>query len=198
MVDACVDGVLGKLLIDSCSNLSIVTKHYFEKLPVEYEAVGKSRGRIQLATQDEEYSEGIVVRLPVKINNYEFNVDFIIVEKEDSFYDILKNFKTQTYHSLFIHPTLNSLCKLLSESEFEEIAKINSQCYDEESIICTIRKVNETNNEKEIIKELTPLEFIERDEFLSTLNEDYKEHIIKILKEMIGIVATSTEELTPS
>jgi len=34
--------------------------------------------------------------------------------------------------------------------------------------------------------------------FLSTLNEDYKEHIIKIYKEMIDIVATSTEELTHS
>ena len=48
MVDASVDGVLGKLLIDCCSNLSIVTKQYFEKLPGEYETVGKSRGRIQL------------------------------------------------------------------------------------------------------------------------------------------------------
>ena len=198
MVDASVDGVLGKLLIDSCSNLSIVTKQYFDKLPGEYETVGKSRGRIQLATQDEEYSEGIIVRLPVKINNYEFNADFRIIEKEDSFYDMLINFKTQIDHCLFIHPTLNSLCKLLSESEYEEIAKINNQYYDEESIICTIRKVKETNNEKEIIKELTPMEFIESDEFLSTLNKDYKEQIIKILKEMIDIVATSTEELTPS
>jgi len=94
MVDASVDGVLGKLLIDSCSNLSIVTKQYFDKLPGEYETVGKSRGRIQLATQDEEYSEGIIVRLPVKINNYEFNADFRIIEKEDSFYDMLINFKT--------------------------------------------------------------------------------------------------------
>jgi len=41
MVDASVDGVLGKLLIDCCSNLSIVTKQYFEKLPGEYETVGK-------------------------------------------------------------------------------------------------------------------------------------------------------------
>ena len=88
----------------------------------------------------------------------------------------------------------------MSESDYEEIAKINNQYYDEESIICTIRKVKEANNEKEIIKELTPMEFIESDEFLSTLNKDYKEQeqTIKILKEMIDIVATSTEELTPS
>ena len=66
----------------------------------------------------------------------------------------------------------------MSESEYEEIAKINNQYYDEESIIFTIRKVKETNNEKEIIKELTPIEFIESDEFLSTLNKDYKEQII--------------------
>ena len=36
VVDASVDGVLRKLLIDSCSNLSITTKHYFEKLFGEY------------------------------------------------------------------------------------------------------------------------------------------------------------------
>jgi len=42
------------------------------------------------------------------------------------------------------------------------------------------------------------MEFIESDKFLNTLNEDYKEQIIKILKEMIEIVATSIEKLTPS
>jgi len=46
MVDVSVNGVLGKHLIDSCSNLSILTKQYFEKLPGEYETVGKSRARI--------------------------------------------------------------------------------------------------------------------------------------------------------
>jgi len=32
-VDASVDGVPSKLLIDSCSNLSIITKRYLDKLP---------------------------------------------------------------------------------------------------------------------------------------------------------------------
>ena len=36
MVDASVDGIPGKLLIDSCSNLNIITKQYFDKLPNEY------------------------------------------------------------------------------------------------------------------------------------------------------------------
>jgi len=49
-----------------------------------------------------EYSEGIIVRLPVKINNYEFNTDFSIIEKEGSFYDMLINFKTSN-RSLFIY-----------------------------------------------------------------------------------------------
>jgi len=39
-----------------------------------------------------------------------------------------------------------------------------------------------------MIKELTLIEFIESDEFLSTLNKDYKEQIIKILEERIDIV----------
>ncbi|KAG4086077.1 hypothetical protein H8356DRAFT_1373654 [Neocallimastix lanati (nom. inval.)] len=78
MVDASVDEVPGKLLVESCSDLSIVTKH---------------------------------------------------------------------------------LCKLLTESEFKEKAKINNQYYDEEKV---------------------------------------EKQIIKILKETIDFVATSTEELTPS
>ena len=86
----------------------------------------------------------------------------------------------------------------MSESKFEEIAKINNKYNDEESIICTIRKVEETNNEKKIIKKLTPMEFIESNKFLNTLNEDYEEQIVQILKEMIDLVATSKEELSPS
>ena len=109
--------------------------------------------------------------MPVKINNYEFYTDFRIVEKEDSFYDMLIYFKTQIDLCLFIHPTLNILYKLLSESEFEEIAKINNQYNNEENIICTIRKVKETYNEKEIIKELIPIRFIESDKFFEYFKE---------------------------
>ena len=51
MVDPSVDEVKGqeKFQLILCSNLSIVTKQYFEKMPGEYETVGKSRGRIQLS-----------------------------------------------------------------------------------------------------------------------------------------------------
>jgi len=91
MVDASVDEVLVKTFNwNSCSNLSIVTKQYFDKLPGEYETVGKSHGRIQqLATQDEEYSgRNCCSTTSKKINNYEFNADFRIIEKEDFFFMI--------------------------------------------------------------------------------------------------------------
>ena len=52
MVDASVDGIPGKLLIDSCSNLNIITKKYFDQLPNEYEQIGISSGRIRLATSN--------------------------------------------------------------------------------------------------------------------------------------------------
>jgi len=56
MVDITV-GVKVKALIDSCSNLSIITKKFLEKLPSKYEPIGISRGRIRLATMNDDYSE---------------------------------------------------------------------------------------------------------------------------------------------
>jgi len=37
-------------------------------------------------------------------------VNFRLVGKEDQFYDVLINLKTQINHQLFIHPILYSLC----------------------------------------------------------------------------------------
>jgi hypothetical protein len=43
MVDAYVDDVKGKLIIDICSNLCIVTKEYFDRFPGNYEQAGVNR-----------------------------------------------------------------------------------------------------------------------------------------------------------
>jgi len=111
MVDITVEGVKGKALIDYCSNLSIITRKFLNKLTSYYEPIGISRGRIRLATYTDEYSEGYVVRVPIKINNLDIIVNCRIVEKQDPFYDILINLKTQIDNRLFIHPMVYSLCQ---------------------------------------------------------------------------------------
>jgi hypothetical protein len=52
MVDVIVDGVRGKALIDSCSNLSIITKQFLDKLPYQYEPIGVSAGRIRFSNDE--------------------------------------------------------------------------------------------------------------------------------------------------
>eukprot|EP00833_Pecoramyces_ruminatium_P017075 jgi/Orpsp1_1/1191107/evm.model.d7180000083572.1 len=42
------------------------------------------------------------------------------------------------------------------------------------------------------------MEYIHHKDFLSTIKDEYQENILKILEENIDIIATSSEELTPS
>ena len=43
MVDVTVEGVKRKALIDSCSNLNIITNQFLRKLPSVYEPIGISQ-----------------------------------------------------------------------------------------------------------------------------------------------------------
>ena len=200
MIDIVVDGVPGKALIDSCSNLSIITKQYLDKLPNKYEPIGISTGRIRLATMNDDYSEDFVVQIPIVINNFKILVNCRIVDKEDPFYDILINLKTQVDNELFIHPILYSLCKFDPKGLIEEIAPINNECYDEEKLVCVIKALNHAEIKQELkkIEGLPPLEYIQNEKFHQTLNPDSKDKIVNLLRNYIDIIATSSEELTPS
>ena len=201
MVDVTVDEIPGKALIDSCSNLNVITKKFYEKLPGNYEEVGISRGRIRLATKNDEYSEGIIVRIPVKINDYKMIVDFRIIDDDDPFYDLLINFQTQVEHNLFIHPIRYSLCQFNSQGLIDVIAPINNNFQEEEKLVCIVRKILEdedTTNELKKLEGLSPQEYIHDEKFLASLCKDYKDVIVKLLEENLDIIATSSEELTPS
>jgi len=200
MVDASVDGVPGKLLIDTCSNLSIMTKQFYNKLPNSYEQIGTSRGRIRLATKNDDYSEGIVIRVPLNINGFCLDVDFRIIDKEDPFYDMLINLKTQIDHNLFIHPIINSLCCFESEGTIKMITPINNSMADEDKLICLLRKLSDVDVKKKLkeIEGISPVEYIHNKIFIDTLPQEYSTTIIRLLEENLEIVATSSEELTPS
>jgi len=142
MVDVIVDGVRGKALIDSCSNLSIITKQFLDKLPYQYEPIGVSAGRIRLATMNDDYSEDVLIKVPVKINELELLVTCRIIDKEDPFYDILINLKTQIDNQLFIHPIRYSLCRFNDQGLIEEIKPINNEYDDEEKLLCVIKALN--------------------------------------------------------
>ena len=200
MVDVIVDGVRGKALIDSCSNLSIITKQFLDKLPYQYEPIGVSAGRIRLATMNDDYSEDVLIKVPVKINELELLVTCRIIDKEDPFYDILINLKTQIDNQLFIHPIRYSLCRFNDQGLIEEIAPINNEYDDEEKLLCVIKALNhqEAKQQLKTIEGLPPIKYIYDTVFQSTINSNYREAITKLLEEYIDIIATSSEELTPS
>ena len=143
MVDCTVEGIKGKLLIDSCSNLNIITRKYLDKIPRNFEPIGISCGRIRLATNNDEYSESVIIRVPIRINNFTMTVNCRIVEKEDPFYDVLINLKTQAVHRLFIHPVLNSLCRFSTEGFIEKIAQLNNDFEDESKLLCSVTKIDD-------------------------------------------------------
>lgn len=151
MVDIKVDGIKGKALIDSCSNLSIITKQFLDKLPNEYDPIGISAGRIRLATKNDDYSEDIVIRIPITINKFKMLVTCRVVDKEDPFYDVLINLKTQIDYQLFIHPILYSLCHIDSKGLVKEIAPINNDT-EEEKLMCVVKSMNRQEAKQELKK----------------------------------------------
>jgi hypothetical protein len=138
MVDVSVEGVEGKTLIDSCSNLSLITKRFLDKLSSKYEPVGICRGRIRLTTHNDDYYESYMVRIPIKINQLNILVDCRIVDKEEPFYGILLNLKPQIDNRLFIHPMLYSLYQFTSDDAITTIAPINNELEEEELLLCVI------------------------------------------------------------
>ena len=151
-------------------------------------------------SKNDDYSESYIIRVPVKINNLVLMVNCRIVEKEEPFYDILINLKTQIDYKLFIHPILYSLCQITPEGVIDVIAPINNDYEDEEKLLCMIKALDEDSKKNDLkkIEGLSPKQYIHHEIFLNTLNEKYKDEIIKILEENLEIVATSSEELTPS
>jgi len=123
------------------------------------------------------------------------------MDKEEPFYDMLINLKTQVDNKLFIHPVKYSLCQVKPDGLVDTIAPINNTSLDEEQVLCMIKKVPEemdTKNSLKEIEDLPPKEYIHHPNFKATLNVKYCDTIIALLENFIVVIATSTEELTPS
>ncbi|ORX75322.1 hypothetical protein BCR32DRAFT_249644 [Anaeromyces robustus] len=114
---------------------------------------------------------------------------------------MLINLKTQIIHKLFIHPIRYSLCRFSPEGLIEEIAPINNEPFKEEKYLYMIKKVDDNSVSKDSLKKLeglSPNEYIHHENFTKTLKEPIKKKIIELLEKYLDIVATSSEQLTPS
>jgi len=233
MVFASVDNVENKLLVDSGSNLNLISSNYFNKLPGEYETIGICHGRICEALGDDTITDAIVVRLCVTINNYSFYANFCIVNHDSNYFDLLIGLKTIADNYLFIHPISKCLCRFNSYSTFDIITPLLEdqevelltcfiKYFGEEKHINSLNYNNNTNNFKNLIDDsvnapqienkilqdsvsqdpkddsLSPIEYIHSNKFQSQIDPPFKSNITKLLIDFIDIVATSSEQLTPS
>jgi len=217
LVSCKVDNTSGRLLIDSGSNLNLVSTSYLNSLPGQYEQVGYCRGRIYEALGDNTVADTIVVRLTLHINNFSLTANFCVVEHDIMYFDLLIGLKTIFSNSLFIHPLCATLCRFIDKSNFETIAPLIKE-QDDDIIICFLRckrheklintfrleelsdndEFTPTSNSSKKNDILSPKEYINSPQFLLSLDEDCKSDIVNLLNSYIDIVATSSENLTPS
>jgi len=83
------------------------------------------------------------------------------------------------------------------------IAPINEGVEEEEKLVCVLKAISsngelEKKKNLEKLEGLPPIEYIHHEKFKKTLNKNYVDEIILLLEDNIEIVASSTEELTPS
>jgi len=155
IMNASVDHNKERLLIDSGSNLNIVSTTYINRLFGTYEQVSICRGRIYEALGDSTIENAIVVQLKVSIGNYTFTVDFCVVDHKDIYFDFLLGLKSIADSYLFIHSMLRSLCRFTSVEKFDIIAPIvENQAIEKNS--CCIKFIGPNKNREEnSIKEIS-------------------------------------------
>ena len=208
IVQATVDEVTCHLLVDSGSNLNIVSSKFFNSLPGEYQSAGISKGRILQALSSGEPSEGQLVYLPVRINFIYFETAFRIIDNDDAYFDILVGYYTQAVYKFFVVPPLKALyclrednlsfnyvCDTVSDIEMDKIA-----CFIKKIDDVSINVYNYSNNfcYATYNHDLSPIDFIHSKFMLDHVDEKFINEIIIILEDHIEIIATSTNDLTPS
>jgi len=233
IVLASVDNIENKLLIDSGSNLNLISVDYFNSLPGQYETVGICHGRICEALGDDTVTDAIVIRLNVLINTYSFYANFCVIDHNTNYFDLLIGLKTIADNYLFIHPMAKTLCRFTSYDSFDIITPLLEN-QEAELISCFVKyinpsklintlnyndniNINKSNNfttdtgNKQIIEpepqiienapqeeNLSPIEYIQSQNFQSKIEGPFKPIVSKLLMDFIDIVATSSEQLSPS
>jgi len=81
------------------------------------------------------------------------------MDKEDPFYDMLLNLKTQVDYNLFIHPIMYCLCQIKPNGLVDMVAPINNNSLEDGKILCMLKKVPEedvlvVNDSKKKLKEI--------------------------------------------
>ncbi|ORX60741.1 hypothetical protein BCR36DRAFT_272354 [Piromyces finnis] len=208
-----------RLLLDTCSNLNVVSKDFLDNLE-SYEKVGYTKSRIRQAAMDYDSNENLIVKLPIRIRT--FNTTLRVIDHQDAFYDILIGLKALADHKLIVIPHKTALVRELKDGTYEQLAILNKGIKEEKllcilerdtsnkegagnsvSTTCMIKNEDETitidnNDDLTSIEGLPPKEYIHHNKFISNLDPKYSSEILKILDDHMEAIATSSDELTPS
>ena len=224
MVLATVGNSRERLLLDTCSNLNVVTEEFLSSLE-NYKIIGTGSGKIRQAAKDCPDSSSNIVQFSFTIRNYPLMLNFRVLDNPDPFHDILIGLKAQADHKLVVFPHENNLSHMKDDGLYEVLAYLN-QDLDDEKLVCFIKKIdsdisnsnlspksegtmclikNESNinriqfkeHQQESSETLTPLIYIHNDSFLNTITERYRPRVVKILEDYISIIATSSDNLSP-
>jgi len=219
LVKASVDGKDARLLVDTGSNLNIVTSSFLNKLPFSYQHVGPCNGSIFEALGNRATANSYYIRLNVHLGSISFTADFCVVSNENAYFDLLIGMKTIGDNGLFIHPYNASVYQMHKDDTFINIAPLVEQDCPE-AIACFIRFVgydkvasslNHTQDPVDSDEEffssipdmeeeeyISPEEYLQTKEFLSSLNPDYCDEVLIILSENLDCIAVTAMDLAPS
>jgi len=141
MVTATVEYKPARLLIDTCSNINVITSEFQAKLK-NYKKVGFCSSRIRQAAVDCDPNKNLLVQLPLTIGHLTISLTFRVIENSDMFYDLLIGLKAQADNRLIVIPYKKILVHSLEDGSYDTLAVLN-QNIPEEKYICFIEKVND-------------------------------------------------------
>lgn len=122
--------VPSKVYLDYGSGINLISKRFFNSLPVKPTPVGTSSCSIIQVLADKDTTPGLIYNLPLTIGSETFNTNFRLVEKDNLLFDIIISFETIIENYLFINPVTLELCKVNSSINSEELKRIFKETAD--------------------------------------------------------------------
>lgn len=188
-VEAIVNNISARLLVDTCSNMNLINKKFLDNLPIKYNIVSTESCNIHQAINDSPYMFNSVVHIPFSIGSLHLEADFHIIDNKSNFYDLLIGLKTHSIYNLFVNTIAQSVCCMNSDGSWNPIAPLINNSMLDNNIICLIENTSVCPS---------PTDYISDPNFLCSLDSDKKVPVINLLSKYNSILATSSKDLSPS
>ena len=178
--------VPSQVYLDYGAGMNLISKTFFEKLPVKPEPIGISECSIVQVLSDTDPTPGRIYRLPFTIGNHTFETDFRLVEKDNLLFDIIICYETIIENYLFINPVTLELCQINTNLEPGKIADIFKEIADKYqlwNVVENLDKVDRSDEEELpastlvnliLVKEPLPLKVYETSQKLNCFSKVFQ------------------------